>query len=379
MRLGKIPPFFLTCCTSFGALGFAAAGTGADPTPPGPGAKEVLESRDDAIFPSSKEALPPKPESSPWTFGVGYAHRFQLQADFQNLGGRVPGLPRPPLGTTIFGEYDDGFVRPDISGLDSSTTFWHYQNDSQFDPAGGGTLSLSIRDIPGTASVGERDDAGGVDFFARRDMGEFRLQGQEFRWGWQARLNYTRIDIANRDALSLAARETRDQFPLRGVIPPLAPYTGLFEGPGPLLNTDATRTVGPAAEGASVLGSRHLDADLFALSLGPWLEISPTPRLSLSLEGGLNLALIDGRYSQSSTTTSGTLVAAVQSEGSDRELIPGFYLGGGASYRFSEDWGVYFNARYDFLDDFSVGTGDSRANLSFDESFMISTGVLFSF
>lgn len=354
----------------------AYAGTGDELSPERPTA---LEDGPKSGLLSSKQVLEPPPRESLWTFGVGYSHRFQLQANFRNLGGRVAGLPVPSPGNSVFGDYDDGFVREDISGLSTSTTFWEYTDGSQYDPAGGGFLDLSIRDIPGTASDREREDAGGVDFFVRRDIGDFSARGHQFQWGWQARLNYTPIDIASRQSLSLEARETTDRFPFTGVIPPLAPYTGSFGGPGPLLNTGATRSIGSAAEGALVTGSRRLEADLFALSLGPWLEISPTPRLSLQLEGGLNLALIDGRYSQQSVTSSGPLMATVQSNGSDHELAPGFYLGGGASYRLRENLEVYFSARYEYLDDFSIDAGSSSAELSFDDSFMISTGLFFSF
>ncbi len=75
---------------------------------------------------TAKESPVSIPEKSRWTFGGGYAPMFNLSANFRNLGGFSAAHSLPPLAAPVFGEYDDGFVRPDISGSASLTSYWGY-------------------------------------------------------------------------------------------------------------------------------------------------------------------------------------------------------------------------------------------------------------
>lgn len=319
------------------------------------------------------------PESvSPWSFGIGHAPWFNLKASFSGLGGLPAARPFPLPGAAVR-EYDDGFVRPDISGS-TTTTNWSYQNDSQYDPADGGSLAFSITDVPGTASGRETDDAlAGFEMFASRDMGTFQLGREQASWGLIGRLNYANIDIQSNSTLTLDGRRMTDTFPLNGVIPPLAPYTGSFSGPGPLLGTMPVQEMLLVPGGASVSGFRELEANLFALSAGPWISFTPFEKFHLQLEAGVTLAVIDGDYRQRSTTAFGGTTGTSTSRGGDSAVVPGFYAGGTASYDFNSRWSGFAGLRYQYLDDYEVRAGGSEASLSFSQSFIGVIGVRFRF
>ena len=329
---------------------------------------------------SSKMILEPAPaRRSLWTVGGGYAHRFHVEGSFSGLGGQIPGLTVPEIGSSTFGEYDDGFVRPDLSGDLTSTTFWGYQNDLQYHPIGGGSLNLSITSVPGSASVSDHDGGGGFDLFTRREMGMLTLLNQPVRWGLQGRFNYSNLDFSSNRTLSLDLNRVTDGYPLSGVIPPLAPYNGSFNGPGPLIGTDATRSILTIPNGALVSGSRSLEADLFAFSFGFWSEMTPLERLAVSFEAGLTLAIADGDFSQRSTTNFGTQTATTTSSASETDLLPGFYLGVGAGYVLNDDWSIFSNLRYEYLDDFSVKAGPAKGEMSFTGSFVFTLGASYQF
>ncbi|MBX3742520.1 MAG: hypothetical protein KF712_16155 [Akkermansiaceae bacterium] len=320
------------------------------------------------------------PESTnPWSFGTGYAPWFNLKASFSGLGGLPAARPFPLPGAAVR-EYDDGFVRPDISGSATTTTNWSYQNASQYDPAGGGSLTFSITDVPGTASTRETDDAlAAFEMFASRDMGTFQLGGQAVSWGLIARMNYANIGIRSGSTLALDGRRMTDTFQLNGVVPPLAPYTGSFNGPGPLLGTTPVQDTLLVPDGATVSGFRELEANLFAFSAGPWISFTPFEKFHFQLEAGVTLAVIDGDYRQRSTTAFGGATATSTARGGDRDVLPGFYAGGTASYDFNSQWSGFAGLRYQYLDAFELNAGGSRASLSFSQSFIGVIGVRFRF
>ncbi len=198
-------------------------------------------------------------------------------------------------------------------------------------------------------------------------------------WGFQGRFHYGHLDIGNSNRLGAVSHRVTDNFPLDGVIPPLAPYNGSFTGPGPLMGADPVRSEVFLAGGASVFGSRDLEADLFALSAGPWLALPVNERLTLHAEAGLTLAVIDGSYEHRSLTVLPGASASYSADGSETSVLPGFYAGLSAFYALNEQWDVYAHGRYQYLDDFSVRAGSSRAELIFDESFVVSLGVRFKF
>lgn len=314
--------------------------------------------------------------------GIGYAHLLNVPARFHGLGGNPAALPLPPGGTSGFGEYDDGYVRVDISGDTTLTSNWGYSDyNRQFDPANGGSLALSVtQGIAGGGSSQTTENAPGFELFVLREMGRVEFNQTVLPWGFSSRLHYARFDVEDSGSVPLNARRITDRFALNGVIPPLAPYNGSFTGPGALISTAASRTESIVPGGSTSRGMRQLEVDLVSSSFGAWIEIPFSDRRSLELEGGISLAIADGNYAhQSEVTGPGGVLGTTRDQADRTSFLPGFHVGLAATYGLTERWDLLISGRYQYLDDFAIRAGSSAAELSFSHSFVLTTGVRFRF
>lgn len=335
--------------------------------------------------PPAKDAITIAPTSPPrWRIGLGYAPLLGLKAEFSGLGSFGTSFAPQPTGGGQNYNYDDGYVHVDSSGNAGGQTWnWGYQNNAQYDPSGGGSISYTLTRSLGNAGTEETDDAKtGVEAYGYFDMGEVRIPGLSLpnaTWGFRTGLHYAHVDISNGANLRSGTSVLTDRFSLGGVIPPLAPYQGSFNGPGPLISDSPDRSVAQGAF-ALVSGARELDVHLTTLSVGSYLEIPLATKVSLTLEGGLNAAVASGSYDFVSNTTV-TGVGTRRSSGSDSStsILPGLYLGLSGIYQLNESWAIQAAGRYQYLDDYDLGANGSAANLSFDSAFILSLGMMHSF
>jgi len=343
--------------------------------------------RESLAVPADAKSAPQitAPETaSRWRIGAGYAPVLGLEAKFEGLGRfRSPFSPQPLGGGTDY-DYDDGFVHVDSSGnLGGLTWNWGYQHDSQYNPSGNGSIAMSITNSLATGSTDERGAAeNGWEVFGYYDMG--RLAFAPFKaapagWGFCGGLQYARVNLGNGDSLATALVTTTDHFGLGGQVPPSAPYEGSYFGPGVLLDDAPTRTTTIGGQGL-VVGSRELDADLFITRFGGYLQAPVTGKFSLMAEAGVNLGIASGSYEFHSATTVAGL-GTQQSHGSDSttSLLPGVYAGLSGLYRLDDHWSVQGGARYQYLKPLELGANGSDATLSFDQAFVLSLNVVYSF
>jgi len=323
-------------------------------------------------------------DPSRWKLGMGYAPVFGLEAGFGGLGRfNSPFTPQPVGGGTDY-DYDDGFVHIDSSGNLGGTTWnWGYQNDSQYNPANGGSVRYGITNSLANGYAEERDNAEvGVELFACYDMGGVNFAGLEnrgARWGLRGGFHYARVGIANHDSVLTGLGTTNDVFPLGGVIPPLAPYSGSFGGPGPLIGDSPVRSVTNAGT-APVTGFRELDAHLSTVEFGAYLDLPVHPMVHMRLEAGLSAMVASGKYNFTSTTTVAGLGTGNSSGRDSRtEMLAGIYLGIGAHIPIDESWSLLISGRYQMRDDFELGSNGTNASLSFDSAFQLSTAIVYSF
>lgn len=332
-----------------------------------------------AVAPISKEPTP-----SRWRIGAGYAPLIGLKAEFSGLGRFHSGFSPQPLGGGVDYEYDDGFVRVDVSGnMGDETTNWGYQDAGQYDAANGGSLTYSITNSVANGRTDEDSNAeSGVELFTYYDMGAVAIAGLKERgakWGFRGGLHYARVKMENDDSVFTDLSSTRDQFFLDGVVPGPAPYSGTFEGPGPLLNDAPGRTITTGGQ-ALVVGSRELDVHLTTLNFGCYLEIPVTRKFDLQFEAGVSAGIASGSYDFNSSTTA-TGLSTQTSEGKDSatSILPGAYLGLGGTYQINDAWSLQLAGRYQYMDEFVLGANGSNAELSFDSAFVVSVGALYSF
>lgn len=321
---------------------------------------------------------------SPWRVGLGYTQMIGPKTSFSGLGTFNSPNTLQPLGSGIARDYDNGYVRIDSAGnLGGQTWNWSYQNNAQYNPAGTGSIDYSITNSLANARADEDDGSNpGVELFAFYDMGAAGFSGfgnRQATWGFRAGLQYSRITHGNGDLLATGLTSTTDSFALGGVLPPLAPFVGNPNGPGPLLGDSPTRSI-PVGGTGFVSGNRELDVDLTLMNFGSYLEIPATDKLNFLVEAGVSLGIASGSYEfQSVTALPGLGTQASAGKNSSTDLLPGVYIGVGAIYQINESWSILGSGRYQYLDSYDLRANGSEASLSFDSAFVLSISGVYSF
>ena len=310
---------------------------------------------------------------SPNWFSVGPQFGLNLNARFNHLGNLHPASPGVGTGGGVNRTYDDGFVKLDSSGDAGGQTWnWGYQSAGQVQ---GNILTLhsSSSAINGSQSLND-DPQAGFDLAYGRRLGTV-LGGQ---WGLQAAVDFTTISIHDNHPLSGTGTTISDAYSLGSVTAPLAPYSGSFNGPGPLLGDSPTRTT--ASETVLITGQRTLDAQVYALRAGPYYEYAFGTRWSGRLGGGLVLAVADTSYTYNETINFGggqSLNNAGSSEGASFQA--GGYVEGKLLYAMTPCTSLFAGAQYECLGNFSHNTGNEQAQLDMSSAVYVLFGVQFNF
>jgi hypothetical protein len=313
------------------------------------------------------------PVDHPNWFSFGPQFGLNLNTRFKYLGNVNPASPGPATGGGVNRTYDDGSVQVDSSGNAGGQTWnWGYQNAAQVQD---GTLAMHSSSAAANGTLNQNDDPhAGFDLAFGRNLGT--VPGG--RWGLQAAFDFTAISIHDNQPLAGTGTLISDAFSLGGVIPPQAPYAGSFNGPGPLLGDNPTRTTTP--ETVLITGRRTLDAQVYALRAGPYYEFFFSQRWSGRLGGGLALAVADTSYSYTETISFGggqTVNHAGSSEGV--EFQAGGYLEGKLLYAMTPRMSLFAGAQYEYLGTFSRSAGNEQAQLDLSSTVYVLFGMQFNF
>lgn len=351
-------------------LAFTAAATPAGEAPPGDSKLALI-----ATIPSPAPA---------WRIGAAYTQLLGLKTRFTNLGKfQNPRQAQPATGG-VNHDYDNGFVHRDSSGnVDSQTWNWAYQNSSQYQPSGSGSMDFSLTNSLATGKAEENGGAHpGVELYACHDMGKIgiaALKDRKASWGFRGGIHYSHVNVADNNLVATDLTTTTDRFELGGTIPPSAPYMGSLEGPGPLLGDQPTRSIAVGGGGV-VSGSRELDVDLMIANMGSYLEVPVTRDFAVTLEAGISLGIGSGSYEFHSSTTVPGLGSEHSSGDESRTcFLPGVYLGIGGTYELTKTWAIQCSGRYAYMKSFEVAANGSNASLSFDSAFVVSLGCIHKF
>ncbi len=292
---------------------------------------------------------------------------------------QVENLSVPPLPS---GEYHDGFVRPDLSGsADGKTWYWGYQSDSQV--AGD---DLQMHQVIGSPSDGQSatSDNGlqaGFEVVYARELGRFNLGKRRVPWGVEVGISSLNSKLETQDQFAGTVSVVTDSFHLNGVVPPLAPYSGTYNGPGPLLDTSPYAS-NPATASASSDVHSTVDSLLVGLKLGPFLEIPITPKINFNFSAGLAGlgAFTDFKFQETALVPSYPDLALSRSgEISKDSFVLGAYAEATFSYALSDFLSLYAGGQYQYLGDIHVSTGGKEATLQFDQAFEAVVGLRTSF
>jgi len=318
-------------------------------------------------------------------FGLSYRMGFNMKVDFEKLGGLQLSDPGPNTGSTFNRNYDNGYNRVDISGNQGGMTWnWGYSSPSSASPD---AITLQSDSTPATAQSGSYQDRpqSGVELSYSREL----TRGKKWRAGLEAALGYTSVSIDDSQTLTYQATRTSDTFSLNGVVPPVPPYAGTFEGPGPLLSSSLNpsgRTVTELADAATIRGDRSIDSDVFTIRLGPYLELPLSRKFALTFSGGLTLGAAHTKFSFHETVSiaepdSGIELDSGQRSGSDwsTDFLVGGYAGASLSYAISETVGVFAGAMFQAAGESINESQTKESVLNLGKSVVVSVGLSYSF
>lgn len=316
-----------------------------------------------------------------WSFAFGVSSILGAEADFSGLGRRQSPFTAAPTGITADRNYDNGSNLIDDTGnAGGLTSFWSYENPSQFDPSGTGSISLSIFNSNQDA-LAQADDVGfGIEIFAYKEFGDVPISFiPNAKWGLRFGYGTNSFEFDNNSVLSSSVDVITDSFDLGNATPPAAPFVGSPTGFGnALLGDSPIRSTSTTS--AVVSGSREIEATLVQFSAGSYIDFPLSENISVRGEAGLSLALAHGDYSFSSTTTIENLDPQfTQSSESDTTVLPGFYAGLSAVYQINDNTSFDLGIRYQYFDSFSIETGGSQAEIDFSGSFLTSAAISFSY
>lgn len=300
---------------------------------------------------------------------------FNIKADFTELAIVSPQTNIGPDRGGVDHIYDDGFNRVDSGGnADGQTWFWGYENPSQI--VGDSILMNSTATTPGTIRGISDAPYWGVEFNYARELG----WNGSYWWGVEIGISWVNLDISERRSLTTDAVRTVDAYPLGGLVPPPAPYSGTFSGPGPRIGDNPQRSFQTFSNAALTTGSYDLEATLYALRLGLIYETPFTDWFTLQFGGGILGAFVDSEFTyRESTSIQGIGSFQHSGSGSERDFLGGAYARAGFGMHFSPHVMASLGLQYNYLGSFSQEVDGRRASVDLKTSLYLALGIGVSF
>jgi hypothetical protein len=305
-----------------------------------------------------------------WYVRLDATARFNVKA---SLTANNPVLPA--------GAFADGFVLPDVGGSAAQTWNWGYQNASQI--VGTDLLMHRFDTVPsaGKRDLNVDDPLLGAELIGGYWFTEFEVFRKPARFGLEVGYGYS--DFSNRlnSTSAGAATYTTSTYPLNGIIPPLPPYAGTFNGPGPLLTLTPSGTT-TIASAATTVFQGNLDATFQSLRFGPSVQIDLTPKISLGLGAGASSVYTSATLNYTETTTFAN--AGVPSINNAVNLNrsrwePGFYFEAIGNYRFTQHVGAFAGGDYRYNNSLNFGDSAHKVEINLGSTFAAKAGVSFEF
>jgi hypothetical protein len=315
-------------------------------------------------------------------FSLSFNAGFNVRAEFRNLAPNM--APPPATGSGLTGDpinrnYQNGYNRVDFFGNGSGLTWnWGYDSSSQYVDTDNDTVPDSIamhalaRNGSGSSTDATDDPQLGFELKYGRVINKL---GENKPWGFDLGFSYMNLSIQD-DGMMAAVQRITDTYSLGGVAPPPAPYQGTFNGPGPLIEDLPTRSIQPAL----LSGWNELSGNLFAIRLGPFLDIPLGKRFVSQFGLGLSLIYADTEYSYQETVafTDGSFLLDSGRDSSSDVLVGGYLLGQ-IAYFLNEDWSVFGGLRLEMASDLTATAGHREARLELGPTFHVIFGTGYSF
>jgi hypothetical protein len=296
---------------------------------------------------------------------LGYRMAYNITTKFSNVGS--PALANNPSLTGR--SYGDGFVgTDDTQNVGGMTTHWGYQRPDQVQD-GNGLLLLRSANAGQVGGDIEDGPHSGLELGWQHELGG----NSTVRWGFEAAVNWG-VFSARQNTVAAPGVLAVDAFGL-GYTPPEAPYVGPV-GAGP--NTPLLGVSPSASLPVSVDSS--LEADLYGVRLGPYLDLPLCHWAALTFSAGLAMTVMDGRYSfTESYRTPGGMALGTTGGASKTSALWGGYVGVQLNFRLAEHWNVFTGIQYQGTSSYTVVAADQQAEVDFGGALYSSIGLSWSF
>jgi hypothetical protein len=305
-------------------------------------------------------------------FGLDFRAGFNMEAKF-SAPSSLSFPPGPGAGSALNHQYNDGFVNADSSGNQGGQTWnWGYQHASQ---VSGDDILMHASSMDGGSEHSTDDPNLGLDFHYIRDIGHYSW-GQ---WGIKIAFGYTHVEINDHDPMSVNLETVTDKYPLNGVTPPQAPYSGSPGGPGPVIGSEPILRTTSVTPGGVVTGDHKVDAALYDLRLGPSFNFPLSKRFSVEAGGGLAVGLVDSGFSFTEISATSSGAAAASGSGNQTGFVVGAYVEAGFAYRICHSASIFTGAQYEYLGNFQQSADGRSAELNFGQSIFYELGVEWHF
>ena len=371
---------------------------------------------------TEKMIAPPEPAPSKLQFRLelGAAYREFGDVNF-NTGwnsrlSHVPQLLPSNSSNTPFGPptgfadrtYVDGFVFRDIntedpnSFLPGTTAFWSYLHNSQVHNGslffhGIGEVSAFSEESASRQhsrwTDGNNDSASpvvrlvltypitpSIDLGASLGFMFASISSEQTSSTFEALQAYQKFSLL-----------VIDRYDLNGLIPPLAPYTGVFNppGPAPLINNVPSQRSQFSAliDSRSVSFSNKIhesfDLDLYTISLGPTLR-GHWQRIEAAFSTGMAFNIADWQADYSErliampSDSRDRTIRRWRNETNTTKFLPGFYLQADVGCKLTSRCSLTAFGRYDWTKTLSGGIGPSSFSSNLD-GFTVGGSLNFTF
>jgi len=134
------------------------------------------------------------------------------------------------------------------------------------------------------------------------------------------------------------------------------------------------------------VADRDIDAHVFTLRLGPYVELPLNDKFSVFLNGGLTLGVGYTKFSYNETVTISDPAYDVtlssrrrRGAGSETDFLVGAYAGAGLSYALTKEINLFTSAQYQAAGHTTNREGGKEAILDLGQSIIVAFGVSYSF
>ena len=304
-------------------------------------------------------------------------------------------LSHLPVASKTGGEFDDGFVRPDISGSATETQYFAYDTPGQHNVASPTvTFDRTTSPLPreGQTQTYKDDPQPGFEVSYSRELGRFRLgKNREASWGASLGFTSTELNLALHDSVSGNVTRSQTTYNLtsgNGAVVPPGPYTGGYDTPGAYLDFFGAGGAAPGVttSTASILSqyTGKVDGLAYGAKLGGYLTVPITKRFAFDV--GLGLAAINAEADLIYTETFSLAAGAAGGPPAPRkgsisksDWLMGGYAHGLVSFALNDSFDVFLGGEYQTLGDFTIRGIDREATVKFGGVFSGLAGIRFGF